>query len=471
MKKLFVILFLAFVNITYGQKITGYFLGVNFKNKHEIMEKLRPNEYILTKPDQDIKWYWSPYVGINIDERWNLSLEYSHETIFSGYILRYPRSSYGGERVSVDIPYMFNLQTSYNIFNKNRRINIVPGIGLTYVYSIYGRRRTFDNTFNWAQKNKDGTWTVTSNTIEWKRTYGFLKNYFLLNANLRLKYRVYKLLDITLNVGYTHGFKTIGFFEGWYKVADEPKVDVFSASKGSNYYFSVGTQMNISPFKIDFSKVVNNKHKLHVYGGVSSLFEYLYMKNWLSKLNIYYGPSLSFEYSKLSTEISALFTSRIFNYYIDKYAILEEDYVNNSKTLITANVSDKVFRFQQTIYYKLFKSDKRGLKAGVGYFIQKPYYVNGETILKSATGNINKKDILKGKKVFGFFAGLNYSINITDKLFLNSGINYQLYKGRNNYFYYPIDSLIRSIYDSNFPEKWWKNRYLSLNINANYRFY
>ena len=468
MKKIFFVFFVILSNPGSAQKITGYSIGINYKNKHEIMEILRPNEYLYRKPDQDIHWYWNPYFGIKINDRWTFSLEYSHETIFAGYRLRHPKSSYGGGSVSVDIPYMFTLNSSYSVINPSKRFNLSPGLGFTYVYSIYGRHRTFDGVDGWGQKNDDGTLTVTQHRVFWKETYGFMKNYFLLNANLKFSYRIYKSIGITFNSGYVHGFRTIGYFKGWYKVGAEPKVDVLNASKGSNYYFSVGTQFDLKSFKVDLSKIKNNESSIGVSVGLSSLFEYVYLKNWVAGLNLYYGPTITLAFMKISTDISLFYANRNFHYNINKYAILEEDYIDGTKTQIEADVNDKVLRFQQSIYYRLYTAKNMILDAGVGYFIQKPYDVSGERIITKKDGNKVKLDINEGKNIFGLLGGVKYSLYLNNRFILNSSLNYQLYKGRNNYFYYPIQD-IKKIYDDNFPEKWWKNKYILIGMSVKYR--
>jgi len=469
MKKVFVLLIMVMViNISFGQKIKEFYFGIRVKDKSDISKMLIRNPYIPSRPIIDDGRYIVPYFGVLLNDKWALEIDYlRHEFFNTGYILHYPRTDYGGSSHSVDYADALTLYTRYKIGIYKDRINLFPKAGITYLYSRYGRSRTFDGDENWAQQNDDGSWFIEKIHFEWQKDYGFHKTYFFLNGGIDLEYRAFDFLHFSISVAYMHGFKTMGYNRGWYQITGEPKMELLGSTKGSNVHVAIGAQFHFKPVKIDTKKVFR-KRKYEMDVGISSVFEWTALKNYVSDFNLYFGPSFSIGTERLSTVLSVLHTSRDIKYDINKYSLTDEDYANNTKTKLTANVSDKVIRLQQSFRYRFKKIRNSEFSIGLGYLFQKPYNVSGERKTVTGSGIENVKEINSGIWVFGLLGELNYTLKMNSRLRLTSSVSYQKFQGKNNYFRYPLNGL-DIIYDREFKFNHWDNLYMYYSIGMMYR--
>jgi hypothetical protein len=244
------IIFYTIICVEINSQITSYHAGVTKQSRHIIYEILLPNQYITDKKENALDYPWTVYVGVTLKDRYLITLDYNYGYYFTGFTFKHPRSEYGGESVSVEQSHTLSLIGGYYLFPAYSRFNIIPSAGIAFANSgyYYG---TFGIKSSWANPNKDGTYTITKCTSEWKTDYGTHKYHLFGRADVKLTYTPLEFLTLFLQAGYNQGFHKIGDYVGWIQVADEPVIEIRNRSKGSYTFLAIGLQVD---FKMNNDK-------------------------------------------------------------------------------------------------------------------------------------------------------------------------------------------------------------------------
>ncbi len=391
MKNILIFYFLSVSIVGNAQFIESFYLGIDFKHRCEQMNELSPTKYILDfdfcSTIDDIS---TPvYLGFKLKDRYYIELGYYKSFYYAGYMTDNPIDMVEGGANGIDIIRHLFLNIGYDVF-KYHRLSFSPEISFLYGKSTYAYRRPLELSpwFNYADNKGNIIITYSPNT--WKIDNGLHKHYFFLAPALKINYRVYNGLNLNFKIGYNKGFKTMGYYRGYFQINNEPKEYIENETKGNYYYFSMGLNFNFQfkekPHieKSEFVEMIKLDGKLKFNFGInmsSELFSDRANRYFLPS----FGPIVKLDYGRLSFSTSVLFAKREFSIHRDN-AISLYDMDNGTTSIYDLFLKYKTIESQSYLKYSFYKSGKWKLSAGLGFYIVYFYDMTGYYTLQHSDG-------------------------------------------------------------------------------------
>ncbi len=388
MKQILVLIFFMNFSFVKAQFIEEIYAGIDFRYKCEIMDELLPTKYLKNvNICKDLDKYSNPiYFGLRFKNRYSLEFGYYYERYFAGYFAPNPIDLVVGGNSQIDGIYHYYTKFNYDIF-KIKRINITTGISMKYGKSTYAYYEPlhFSPWFNAEKPNGDKI--ITYNFNEWKVDNGLHKYYLFVEASLKLEFEIYKSLYLTLIRGYNHGFKTMGYYRGYFKINDEPQEDIYNRSEGRHYFTSLGLKYGFrlkdskdKPRSVFINRLMEKntdfKIKAGVHFSLDAINDGVQRNHFIS-----YGPSLKMSYGRIGLITSFLFSKRNINV----FEIGVKTRFDNSReesSMLIINVKSKSKEIYQNLIYNTYYNSNMDLNIGLGYFILFISEINGNYSIK-----------------------------------------------------------------------------------------
>ena len=436
MKKNIVLLLLLFIgSLSNAQLIESVYFGADIKYKYEQMIELLPTKYLL---DEDLRITYDDYsiplyLGLRFRDRYFVEFGYLKEFYMAGYMTDNPIDLVEGGANSIDIIHHLFINGGITLFRLGK-FSISPMISFLYGKSEYAYNRPLQLPPYFNGKDNEGNYIITYSLNEWKVDNGLHKHYFFISPSIKLSYRVYNGLYLHFKSGYNKGFKTMGYYRGYFQINNEPKEYIENETKGNNYFFSIGLNFNFQLKekpkieKSEFVKIIEFDKDLNYDFGVN-----LSTDIFSDGINRYvlpsYGPIFKINYGLLGFSTSILFAK--INSHLHKDDVISRyDYNNGTTSVYDIFLKYRTIESVSFIRYSIYKGRKWKISPGLGFFITFPKDKGTYYTLQHSDG----KNIRNGFYFFSIphfhFWGLTpnveveYLLNKTVKVGFNMGVKY-----------------------------------------------
>ena len=236
--------FLA-ANVLLGQMALHF--GVSNKSRFDFMHQNISNNELISNPYSFDDYYWVVSLGMSYN-RFLFTLQYSNEDYKVGYRLKETYEYWNGYHQFRDSGKNFGLSGSYYLFDVNKKINILPGIGITYFYSssygspyFVGGDRLSEYDFNNGVKIDEFIFD------DYRIDAGKYPYHIFLKPQIEFQYSPTYFLSLFIKTGFNIGFREIGRVRAWYQINENPKMDVDNSYFGNYLFIELGGKVN---FKI-----------------------------------------------------------------------------------------------------------------------------------------------------------------------------------------------------------------------------